>query len=167
MTRRPLVVLLLLLVTAASCGGGGGGDQTTDATPGATAAAPATGLPSGSAEIQIVEPTEGTKVKAGDVLVRTSVKGFKLVDDIGGAPKAGEGHIVYYRGTGYEIPVAGGQVATSGGQGAFNAAPVANDSYTWVGVPAGPQTFTVQLVTSDTKPLQPPVSAQVTVTVEP
>jgi hypothetical protein len=39
-------------------------------------------------------------------------------------------------------------------------------SYTWQGVRPGTHTFAVQLVNNDHTPLEPPVTDQVTVTVE-
>jgi hypothetical protein len=133
--------------TPASNSGGGG-------TP--TAGAPA---------ITVTMPKPGSTTSGDRIDVKVQVSGFRLVDKVGQAPQAGEGHIIYYRGQDYDIPTDAGRPATSGGRGSFTAVPSTTTSHSWADVPRGQQTFAVQLVNNDDTPLSPPRQAEVTVSV--
>jgi mono/diheme cytochrome c family protein len=89
-----------------------------------------------------------------------SVKNFTLKAP-GGAKAAGEGHLHYYKDV--EIPTAAGKPAVSA-PGTYKADP--GTTIAWENVTAGTHTFGVQLVNNDHTPLEPPVTATVTVTVQ-
>jgi hypothetical protein len=118
-----------------------------------------------AARVSISSPRDGATIKASEAVVVTKVTGFDLVDKIGEKAKPGEGHLIYYMGAGYEIPVDPHRPATAGGQGSFVSAASAKTKYTWENASPGRQTFTAQLVNNDNTPLDPPRAAQVTVTI--
>jgi hypothetical protein len=121
--------------------------------------------PAGAANIAIRSPRGEADVPSGKVEVSVDVQGFRLVAKAGKQAKQGEGHIIYYLGDDYEVPVAAGAPATSGGRGAFTSASSASTSYTWSSVAAGRQKFAAQLVSNDDTPLDPPQFAEVVVRV--
>jgi hypothetical protein len=86
---------------------------------------------------------------------------FTPVEKLGQANIAGEGHLHYFMDI--EAPTAPGEPAIPGG-GAW--APTANTTYTFNDVPPGTHTFSVELVNNDHTPLEPPVVATATVTVQ-
>jgi hypothetical protein len=168
---RGITALLLALVLLGSCSG--------DPEPGATidpSASPATAssptakpsaFPADEADIAVSSPENGSTVTGNRVTIETEVTGFKLADKIGEKAAQGEGHIVFYMGSGYTVPTALGQPATSGGGGQFTAYSGADTSYTWENVSPGTVTFRVQLVNNDRTPLDPPQVEETTVTVRP
>jgi outer membrane protein assembly factor BamB len=106
-------------------------------------------------------PLDGAPVDAGDVTVSAMALNFKLVDKLGQANAAGEGHIHYFMDvdaptdpTKPAVTAAGTYAATS------------NTSYIWHNVTPGTHTFSVELVNNDHTPLSPPVVAEATVTVQ-
>ena len=124
----------------------------------------------GGPSLSITSPADGATVDAGELRVVAEVNGARIVDKIGSAPKRGEGHIVFYAsirpGAGYEVPTTQGKPANAGGTG-YIAAAAATTTYDWRpwNLKAGTQNLAVQLVKNDTTPLDPPVIAEVTVTV--
>jgi hypothetical protein len=167
MFRRPISALIVALgLMVVACGGGNDPDLATPSATSAASGAPqVTGVPAGDAEIKISSPADGATVKAGKVSIVTEVAGFALVDKVGDKAKQGEGHIIYYLGSGYEIPSDPAYPANIGGQGTFTSYMSAEKTYEWPDVRPGRQTFTVQLVNNDNTPLAPPRSAQVEITV--
>jgi hypothetical protein len=169
MKRFVTCMAVVPLIVLAACGKNQ--PSTNLATPGPSASGAVTpkpigtSYPAGDARIGISSPKDGDTAPTGDVRVVTTVEGIKLVDKVGKDGKQGEGHIVYYLGTGYQVPTAKGQSAVSGGSGTFTSLPSAETSYTWPNVPSGRQTLTVQLVNNDNTPLDPPQTDQVTITV--
>ena len=115
---------------------------------------------SGTPSIQIIQPQNGATLTAGNIAVTVQVSNFNLVNKLGQANVAGEGHIIYF----FDVspPTTPGQQAiTSSG----TYAATVNTSYTWKNVTAGMHTFSVELVNNDHTPLQPPATANVMVTV--
>lgn len=115
-----------------------------------------------SPSAKIVSPQTGAGVPAGDVEVVVDVTtNFKLVDKLGENPVPGEGHIHYYMDV--EVPTTPGQPAVTE-QGTY--AVGMEESHIWKNIEPGQHTFAIQLVNNDHTPLDPPVFAQVTITVE-
>jgi hypothetical protein len=158
-----MTVTAIALVTAASCGGG----VRTVELPRLTASpSSAKSMPARSATVKIVEPKAGEMISGADVIVVVEVSGLDLIDAVGSRQRAGAGHIVYYAGTAFNVPVALHRSATFGGTGTFVSFVSSKPRYRWSDAAAGRQTFAVQLVSSDNLPLDPPQVDSVTVTVK-
>jgi plastocyanin len=114
------------------------------------------GMPS----IIIMSPSDGSSVTAGNITVGVNVSNFNLVDKLGKANVAGEGHIHYYMDA--TIPTVPGKPALSA-PGKF--VPTINKSFTWYNVASGMHNFSVQLVNNDHTPLIPLVTDQINVNV--
>jgi hypothetical protein len=96
-----------------------------------------------------------------EVQVSSAVSNIRLSDDsIGKANVPGEGHIIYYLDV--TPPTSPGEVATTS-PGTFKA--TTDDFHTWPEVPAGDHTLWLQVVNNDNTPLDPPVIAEITITV--
>jgi hypothetical protein len=157
--RYWLLVPTLAALSLAACGGDD--DEGTGSTP-----TPETATEAGeTAEVSvaITAPENGAVLDAGDIEVTLDITEFEIVEKIGEAPTAGEGHVHYYINVD-EIPTAPGQPAITDDETTYHAE--ATPSYTWLGVRPGTHTFGVQLVNNDHTPLEPPVTDEVTVTVE-
>lgn len=123
-----------------------------------TPSAPAASI--GAQSVRIIQPQDGSTVPAGSVTVTVQVSGFTLVDKLGQANVAGEGHIHYFLDV--TPPITPGQPAVTA---AGTYAPTASTSYTWPNVAEGTHIFWVELVNNDHTPLNPPVDAMATVVV--
>lgn len=145
----PLLVIALASL-AIAC------DDDEEGTP--AAETPAAEAPS----VEISTPEDGATVAAGGVEVTVDASDFQVVNKLGQDPVAGEGHVHFYLDVD-EIPTTPGQPAVTA-EGTYHAE--ATTSYTWPDVGAGTHTFAVQLVNNDHTPLEPPVTAEVTVTVQ-
>jgi hypothetical protein len=166
--RRLAAALMAAGFLLAACGNGDDAATLEGSPPAASTGSPAaSGIPAGDAQIEITSPAEGATIKVGELNIAVDVSDFDLVDKIGQKAQEGEGHIVYYLGAGYEIPVDPERPANIGGQGAFTSYMSHKPSYDWENAPPGQQTITVQLVNNDHTPLAPPRSDQVTVTISP
>jgi hypothetical protein len=100
-------------------------------------------------QIYISKPWYNVPIPPGDITVSVEVDNFNLVNKIGQANVAGEGHIVYYLDA--TPPAVPGKPATL--QGAVESA---DTSFTWNNISAGSHTFSVQLVNNDGTSLSPP-----------
>lgn len=157
--RTGLVIGTALVLSLAACGS----SEPKGAGPGATtppATTTATGTGTGPS-VSIVKPAQGSTVAAGAVTVEAYVTGFSVVDKLGQAPVPGEGHVHFYLDQ-TPLPTTPGQPAITS-QGTYHA--TATLTYAWPDVKAGSHIFSVQLVNNNHTPLQPPVTATVTVTV--
>ena len=126
------------------------------------AVAACTSAPAPAPSITITSPTGNIVPQIGNVTVSVQVSNFTLVDKLGEANVAGEGHIHYFLDV--DAPTTPGEPAvTAAGTYAATAA----TSYTWHNVGGGPHKFSVELVNNDHTPLAPPVVASVSVTVLP
>ncbi len=105
--------------------------------------------------VKIALPLNRATLPPGNITVAVQVNNFTLVNKIGQANAAGEGHILYY--VDVVPPTDAGKPATTA-TGTYAAA--ADTSYTWNNVAAGTHTFWVQLVNNDNTPLAPPVFAK-------
>ncbi len=114
----------------------------------------------GSPQIRIIQPSAGGSLPAGNITIAVDVTNFNLVDKLGQANVAGEGHIHYFMDV--VPPTTPGQPAVTT-PGTY--APTIQTSYTWKNVTAGHHMFSVELVNNDHTPLQPPVTASVNVTI--
>jgi hypothetical protein len=113
--------------------------------------------------VSITEPESDASLEAGGVDIAVEVEGFEIVNKLGQDPVEGEGHIHFYRDVD-EIPTEPGKPAVTDDAATYHA--TATTSHTWDDVEAGEHTFAVQLVNNNHTPLEPPVTAEVTVTVE-
>lgn len=154
------MTLSVLLLAAVACSGG---TRTLDL-PAITASAPPRSMAASQARIEIVEPKEGDVIAPDQATVVVRVSGFELVEP-GEGSRAGQGHVVFYAGTGYSLPVEPHRAATSGGSGVFVSFVASTTRYTWSAPAAGPQTFAAQLVSEGDLPLVPPRWDAVNVTV--
>jgi hypothetical protein len=114
----------------------------------------------GAPDIAVTAPVNGATIRAGAVRVTVAVSGFELVKRLGAPAREGQGHIVYYRDA-TQIPTLPDATARTPGSSHASA----KRMYTWRGVDPGPHTFAVQLVNNDDTPLNPPITAETTVTV--
>lgn len=117
----------------------------------------------GEPVVTISEPESDATLEAGAVDIAVEVEGFEIVNKLGQDPVEGEGHIHFYRDVD-EIPTEPGKPAVTDDASTYHAS--ATMSHTWDDVDAGEHTFAVQLVNNNHTPLEPPVTAEVTVTVE-
>ncbi|MBI2836318.1 MAG: DUF4399 domain-containing protein, partial [Chloroflexi bacterium] len=108
--------------------------------------------------LSIASPAQGATVDAGNIQVTVQVTNFELVPP--GALQAGKGHLHYYLDV--AIPTDPGKPAVTAA-GTYKATPAA--SATWENVSAGTHTLGVQLVNADHTPLEPPITATITITV--
>jgi uncharacterized protein DUF4399 len=115
-----------------------------------------------AAAVSITQPAADASVAAGDVEVAVAAENFEIVNKLGQPPVAGEGHIHYYFDVD-EIPTTPGKPAVTDDESTYHAA--ATTTYSWPDVPEGEHTFGVQLVNNNHTPLEPPVTAEVTVMV--
>ncbi len=106
--------------------------------------------------ITISVPVNGKIQKAGPVTINVSVSNFNLVDKLGSANVAGEGHLHYFMDV--EPPTDPGKPAVTA-QGTYAA--TAATSYTWENVKPGIHTFYVELINNDHTPLAKPVVVMV------
>jgi outer membrane protein assembly factor BamB len=105
-------------------------------------------------------PLDGATVNAGDVTVSAMALNFNLVNKLGQANAAGEGHIHYF--IDVDAPTDPTKPAVTA---AGTYAATTDTSYTWQNVAAGTHTFSVELVNNDHTPLSPPVVVKVVVVV--
>jgi glucose dehydrogenase len=105
--------------------------------------------------ITITAPQNGKILRAGSVTITVNVSNFNLVDKLGSANVAGQGHIHYFMDV--QPPTTAGQPAVTG-PGTYAA--TAATSYTWTNVTPGIHTFYVELINNDHTPLSSPVIAQ-------
>jgi hypothetical protein len=112
-------------------------------------------------DIQISSPEDGETV-SGDVTIEVDVDNFDIVDNLGEPAEEGEGHVHFYLDVA-QVPTTPGQPAVTA-EGTYHAE--AATSYTWEDLEPGEHTLAVQLTNNDHTPLDPPVTARITVTVE-
>ena len=117
--------------------------------------------PAAGPSLKILRPTPGASVPAGNLQVAIEVANFSIVAP-GGAAVAGQGHVHYYLDV--AIPTTPGIPAVTAAV-TYEAAPT--NTATWPNVAAGTHTLGVQLVNNDHTPLNPPVTARVSILVTP
>jgi hypothetical protein len=109
--------------------------------------------------IEIVSPANNASVPPGSVTIHVDAKNILLIAP-GGANAAGQGHLHYYLDV--DIPTTQGQPATT----AAGTYKVTNeDTVVWANLAPGTHRLGVQVVNNDHTPLNPSVTAQVTITV--
>ncbi len=123
----------------------------------------ATDAAAGEPVVTITEPESDATLAAGDVDIAIEVEGFEVVNKLGQDPVEGEGHVHFYKDVD-EIPTEPGKPAVTDDASTYHAS--ATTSHTWKDIERGEHTFAVQLVNNNHTPLEPPVTAEVTVTVE-
>ncbi|MDD1661102.1 MAG: hypothetical protein LUQ49_01410 [Methanomicrobiales archaeon] len=152
MTGIPRYLVIPLIIALCSIFAGCTYNPTQGATPTPTPTAGTT------PDLTIVSPAEGAVLPAGDITISVRVSNFKLVPEYGQPYVAGEGHLHYYLGVGG--PAAPG---SSGVLAPVSFVPTTATSYTWVDVPPGIRSFSVELANNDHSPFIPPVVRTVTV----
>ncbi|MDD1678160.1 MAG: hypothetical protein LUO93_03115, partial [Methanomicrobiales archaeon] len=116
--------------------------------------------PAATPHITITSPVDGATISSRDVTISVQVQNLTLVNKLGQANVAGEGHIHYFRDV--EPPTTPGQIAVTT-PGTY--VPTANTSYTWMNLSPGMHNFSVELVNNDHTPLVPPVVETIDVTI--
>jgi plastocyanin len=158
-----LVMLVVLVMALAACTSAP--SPTTTSTPSSTTTTTTTttSTTGPASSITVTSPGNGGSIFAiGGVTVNVTVANFNLVDKLGQANVAGEGHIHYFMDV--TPPTTPNQPAvTAAGTYAATTA----TSYTWKNVGGGAHTFSVELVNNNHTPLVPPVVATVLITVIP
>jgi hypothetical protein len=111
--------------------------------------------------VVLLSPSDGSTFSSGDIEVRIYLQNFNLVENTSQPNKGNEGHVIYYLDV--SAPLKPGDPAVTS-LGTFVA--TTKTSYIWPNVPAGPHTFSVQLVNNDDTPLEAPVSVRANVTLK-
>jgi hypothetical protein len=111
--------------------------------------------------VVLLSPSDGSTLASGEIEVRIYLQNFNMVENTGQPNKSNEGHVIYYMDV--RAPLKSGDPAITS-LGTFVA--TTKTSYIWPNVPAGPHTFSVQLVNNDDTPLEAPVSVRANVILE-
>jgi photosystem II stability/assembly factor-like uncharacterized protein len=111
--------------------------------------------------IKIIEPQDNALLTNNNVTVTVQVSNFKLVDKLGQANIAGEGHIHYFLDV-MPPTVPDEPATTSAGTSVATTA----TSHTWSNLSPGSHTLSVELVNNDHTPLNPPAVATVSISVK-
>jgi hypothetical protein len=128
---------------------------------GTTPAAGAATTPAGPS-VEIVSPSPGATLSAGNIRMEVRVSGLQVVEP-SLTPVPGQGHVHFYiLRPDQQVPTTPGQPAVTA-QGTYHA--TATTSHTWTNVQPGTYKLAVQLVQNNHTPLQPPVVREITVTV--
>jgi hypothetical protein len=151
-----IIILSAIMIAAVACSTNSNTTPTVSPTP--TASTPAGPT---APSITIISPT-GNVPQIGNVNVSVQVSNFTLVDKLGKANAAGEGHIHYFMDV--DAPTTAGSPAITA-PGTYAATSATN--YTWHNVGGGSHKFSVELANNDHTPLNPPVTATVQVLVVP
>jgi hypothetical protein len=117
----------------------------------------AAGMPA----VVIVSPRDGEVIPGNSVTITAQAANFNLVDKIGQTNAPNEGHLMFYQDV--EAPTIQGPQATTRPDSYLA---TASNSYTWTGLAQGTHTFSIQLVNNNNTPINPPVSAKITLTVK-
>jgi hypothetical protein len=149
---RHLIVTLIVALSMVLAGCTAGQDRTAVETP-----SPAGGVMPG---ITLASPADGAVLPAGNITVSVRVFYFTLVPSYGQAYVPGEGHLHYYMDVPVPLP---GENAPVPPPGHF--IPTTATSYTFLNVPAGIHTFSVELANNDHTPFPRPIFSTATVTV--
>lgn len=116
--------------------------------------------PDNSPGLSITTPQNGASVVGPNVTVTIAVSHFSIVDKLGQANVAGEGHVHYFLDV--AVPTTPGQPAVTA-PGTYAA--TVSTSYTWHNLSAGSHTLSALLVNNNHTPLEPAVYKTITVTV--
>jgi plastocyanin len=106
-------------------------------------------------------PVDGAVFTSSRITVNIQVSKFFLGTVSGEPVSPGEGHVIYYLDT--TPPTPAGEPATTT-PGTYQA--LANTTFSWSILSSGIHTLAVELVNNDDTPLDPPVIAQVSITVQ-
>jgi hypothetical protein len=117
----------------------------------------AAGMPA----VVIVSPRDGEVISGNSVIITAQAANFKLVDKIGQTNAPDEGHLMFYQDV--EAPTIQGPQATTRPDSYLAAA---SASHTWTGLAPGTHTFSIQLVNNNNTPINPPVSAKITISIK-
>ena len=170
LSRKWLLVipLLLAVIMLAACSSSPPSTTapSTSAAPTPTATSTPSRAPSpspGTVATPSIEITSsGNRFGIGDLTISVKVSNFQLVNKLGQTNSPGEGHIHYFMDV--DPPVIPGKPAVTA-PGTYAA--TAETSYTWHNVNSGQHKFSVELANNDHTPLNPPVTATVSILVIP
>jgi len=141
-TTRAMIGLVLLVGSVAALSGCSGPSATSTAsstTPTASKSAPAT-----AATLELIAPSAGSEVAAGDVKLSVRATGLKFTM-ASNTNVPGEGHVHFtLDDKPFKMSV--------------------EPEYTYEGVAAGSHTLVAELVNNDTTPFSPPVKQEITFT---
>jgi plastocyanin len=168
-----IMSLVVLLMVACSSYSAANNSTTIPPTTTLTMASPTTTPPASTVEIttpavissptvQITGQGSGNIFGIGKVTITVEVHNFNLVNQLGKANTAGQGHLHYFMDV--DAPTMVGQPAITA---AGTYAATADASYTWNNVGGGHHMFSVELVNNDHTPLNPPVVESISVLVIP
>jgi len=111
--------------------------------------------------ILILEPSADSTVTFPNIIVKTYVDYFSLVDKTGQANMPFTGHIIFYLDV--TPPLKKGESALTSNGTYFV---TSNTVHIWNNLPAGAHTFWVQLVNNDNTPLEPAAAVYAPVTIK-
>ncbi len=112
--------------------------------------------------LNIVDPKPGEALPAGSITVQTEVNNFNLVNKLGKANVAGEGHLHYFLDVAAPTTPGTPAIPAAGSTWAATNSTV----YTFQNVTAGTHTISVELVNNDHTPLNPVVVQTITITTD-
>ena len=110
--------------------------------------------------LTITQPQSGSTISGSDLMVMIQVTNFNIVDKQGQPAVSGEGHVHYY--LDYDAPTTQGQPAVPPSGVTWQT--IASTTFTFHNVTAGSHFVSVELVNNDHTPLNPAVTAKVTIT---
>jgi len=120
-----------------------------------------TGCVTNPPELTIISPADNAVVNGSSVTVTVDVKNFNLVDKIGQANVAGEGHLVYFID---EVPPIEQRLPVIASPERTYA--TTETAYAWQNVALGGHVLGVELVNNDDTPLNPPVVSVIQVSLQ-
>jgi hypothetical protein len=115
----------------------------------------------GPPNMVILSPRNGAELSGTSATITVQVTNFNVVDKIGQENAAREGHIIFYLDT--PAPTLQGPVATTA-PGTFFI--TTDTSYTWPGLAPGAHSFYAEIVNNNNTPLNPPISASISLTMK-
>jgi hypothetical protein len=113
------------------------------------------------ATVYIIDPSAESVTTENSIAIKTFVDRFILVDAVGQANAAGEGHLVYYLDVTPPLEP-GSSALTAVGTYAVST----ETTHIWGNLQPGKHTFWVQLVNNDNTPLEAQAAVRVFVTVK-
>jgi hypothetical protein len=113
------------------------------------------------ATVYIIDPSAESVTTENSIAIKTFVDRFILVDAVGQANTAGEGHLVYYLDVTPPLEP-GSSALTAVGTYAVST----ETTHIWGNLQPGKHTFWVQLVNNDNTPLEAQAAVRVYVTVK-
>lgn len=111
--------------------------------------------------LKIDEPKEGATISTNMVSIKSNYTFFSVIAHIGNRNVQGQGHLIYFKDITAPTTL-GRQITNQTGTTVQSA----NSIYNWTNLAPGRHKFSVELVNNNNTPLNPPVVATVTVTIQ-